>query len=103
MAYNLRLKFEWDAAKNRTNKEKHGLSFDDAKELLTSDDDYLEIYDWEHSSEEHRFIAIGPISRGVIVVVYTERIDDIIRILSARPATKKEVQSFHLHLGGAYE
>ena len=103
MAYNMRVKFEWDATKSRTNFEKHGLSFDDATELLTSDDDYLEIYDREHSNEEDRFIAIGPIRSGVILVVYTEPIDNAIRILSARPATKKEVQLFHRHFGGAYE
>ena len=63
----------------------------EASELFKSGADYLEIYDEEHSDEEDRFIAIGHISRGLIVVAYTER-DDVLRILSARMATKKERQ-----------
>jgi len=102
MAYNVRLKFEWDATKNRTNIEKHGLSFDNPTELLTSNDDHLEIYDWEYSNEEERFIAIGRIRSGIKLVVYTERIDNPIRIQSARPTTKKEVQLFHRPLEGAH-
>jgi len=63
----------------------------EASELFKSGADYLETYDEEHSDEEDRFIAIGHISRGLIVVAYTER-DDVLRILSARMATKKERQ-----------
>jgi len=68
------------------------LSFEEAFELFTTDADYLEIYDEEHSDEEDRFIAIGPIRRGVVVVAYTEREADVVRIVSARMATKKERQ-----------
>ena len=88
------MRFEWDRAKDRSNRAKHGLSFDEATELFKSGVDYLEIYDEEHSDEEDRFIAIGHISRGVIVVAYTERDDDVLRILSARMATKKERQGY---------
>jgi len=63
----------------------------------------LEIYDEEHSGEEDRFIAIGPIRAGVVVVIYTERGDDVIRIVSARKATKKEIQLFRQYYGGADE
>ena len=56
--------FEWDPNKNKVNREKHGLSFDEVKELFTSGTDFLEIYDEEHSDEEDRFIAIGPIAAG---------------------------------------
>lgn len=86
------MRFEWDPAKNETNRAKHGLSFDEASELFKTDVDYLEIYDDKHSDEEDRFIAIGPIRRGVIVLAYTERDDDVLRIVSARMATKKERQ-----------
>jgi len=84
------MRFEWDASKDRINREKHGLSFEDAAELLSGDADYLEIYDAEHSDSEDRFIAIGTTRRGVIVVVYTERDDEVIRIVSARRATRRE-------------
>jgi putative transcriptional regulator len=53
--------------------------------------DYLEVYDVEHSDAEDRFIAVGPIARGVVLVVWTERVEDVIRIISARWATKGEV------------
>ena len=88
------MRFEWDPAKDKTNRAKHGLSFDEAAELFKAGVDYLEIYDEDHSGEEDRFIAVGPIKRGVIVVAYTERDDDVLRILSARMATKKERQRF---------
>jgi hypothetical protein len=86
------MRFEWDPAKDKANRAKHGVSFEEAVELFNSDADYLEIYDEEHSDEEDRFIAIGPIRRGVIVVAYTERDEDVLRIVSARMATKQERQ-----------
>ncbi|NOR90517.1 MAG: hypothetical protein GQ524_09715 [Anaerolineales bacterium] len=50
--------------------------------MFTGDRDYLEIYDAEHSFDEDRFIAIGPIQRGLVLVVYTERLEETIRIIS---------------------
>lgn len=94
MAYTGSVRFEWDRGKNEANQKKHGLSFEEAKELFASDD-YLEIYDEEHSVDEDRFIAIGAIRVGDVVVVFTEREEDIVRILSARRATKKEARLFH--------
>jgi uncharacterized DUF497 family protein len=80
----------WDPVKRATNVRKHDVSFEEAAELLESDADYLEIYDEQHSQDEDGFVAIGPISRGVIVVVYTQRDDDDVRIVSVRMATKTE-------------
>jgi len=97
------MRFEWDPAKDKTNQSKHSLSFDEATELFKSGVDYLEIYDEEHSDEEDRFIAIGHMSRGVIVVAYTERDDDVLRILSARMATRKERQSYAKFKGEKHE
>lgn len=88
------MRFEWDPAKAEANHVKHGISFEEAAELFRSRADYLEIYDEEHSDEEDRFIAVGRIRRGVVVVVYTERDDEVVRIMSARLATKKERQQF---------
>jgi len=88
------MRFEWDPAKDKSNRTKHGLSFEEANELFKAGVDYLEIYDEEHSDEEDRFIAVGPIKRGVVVVAYTERDEDVLRILSARMATTKERQRF---------
>jgi len=58
------------------------------------------IYDEERSDDEDRFLAIGPIRRGVVVVVHTEPGDDVIRIISARMATRAEEQLFYQHSGG---
>ena len=84
------MRFEWDPGKDQANRLKHGLSFSEASGLFTEDNDFLEIYDEEHSGEEDRFIAIGPIECGVIVAAYTERQDDVTRIFSARMATPGE-------------
>jgi uncharacterized DUF497 family protein len=92
------MRFEWDPAKNKTNRAKHGLSFEEAIELFKTDIDYLEIYDEEHSDEEDRFIAVGPISRGLVVVSYAAHEDEVLRILSARPATRRERQRYEKHV-----
>jgi uncharacterized DUF497 family protein len=52
--------------------------------------EYLEIFDDAHSDLEERFIARGPIRRGVVLVVSMEQDDTTIRIISARFATKHE-------------
>ncbi len=86
------MRFEWDPAKEAANQTKHGVSFGDATALFTSDADYLELPDVEHDNEEDRMIAIGAIERGVIMVVFTQLVEDTIRIISARKATKAETQ-----------
>jgi hypothetical protein len=88
MTYTCRVRFEWDPQKERQNVAKHGVTFKEAKALFKSD--FLEIYDAEHSDVEERFIAIGPIRRGLVLVVFTERCEDTIRIISARWASKTE-------------
>ena len=90
----------WDEVKNLSNQTKHGVSFEEAQELFLSGADYLEIFDDRHSDDEDRFIAIGFIVRGLVVVVWTQRDDDLIRIISARPATKNEMTLFHAHMTG---
>ncbi|MFG0320086.1 MAG: BrnT family toxin [Planctomycetota bacterium JB042] len=85
----------WDETKSASNQAKHGVSFEEASELFTSGVDYLEIYDEAHSADEDRFIAVGPIRRGVVLVVWSERFwmndqESAIRIISARWATRRE-------------
>lgn len=84
------MEFEWDPSKDLSNQQKHGLSFTEARELFATGKNHLEIFDAEHSEFEDRFIAIGPIKRGIVVVVFTERDEDIIRIIGARPASSRE-------------
>lgn len=86
------MRFEWGAAKDATNQKKHGLSFDEAKELFLSGAWYAEFFDERHA--EPRFVAVGPIASGVIVVIYTMRKEDVIRIISARYATDRETRRY---------
>lgn len=66
------MRYEWDEQKNVANQRSHGISFEEASALFESGVDYLEIFDAAHSIEEDRFIAIGPISRGLVLVVWTD-------------------------------
>ena len=83
--------FEWDEAKGRANLKKHGVSFVEARSVFF--DEYaVQFYDDEHSSAEDRFIMLGMsnLSR-VLVVCHCERSGgEVIRIISARKATKRE-------------
>lgn len=88
----------WDDGKDAANTRKHGLSFEEASVLLRSGH-YLEIFDVEHSDDEERFIAIGIVSRGLIVVVWTETADESVRIVSARFATKGEEELYESYRG----
>ena len=90
MTHDSSVKVEWDESKNVANQKKHGVSFEDASVLFTAGAEYLEIFDEAHSDDEERFIAIGPVVRGLVLVVWTERDEDTVRIISARWATKNE-------------
>jgi uncharacterized DUF497 family protein len=84
------VRFEWDPAKDAANRRKHGLSFREAAALFTSGSPWLDMDDEAHSDDELRYRAIGAVSRGVIVVVYVEHDEDVVRIVSARLATAAE-------------
>lgn len=62
------MRFEWDPEKASRNERVHGVSFEEAKELFTTEAEVLEIYDAEHSLAEDRIKSIGPISRGLVLV-----------------------------------
>ena len=82
------LQFEWDEEKEQINIAKHGIDFATASHVFL-DPDRLEYYDEKHStSDEDRYITIGFVG-DVLTVVYTDR-SDVLRIISARIATKKE-------------
>jgi uncharacterized DUF497 family protein len=82
--------FEWDPAKNTRNVRKHGISFEEAATLFTAGSGWLDLDDEAHSDDELRYRAIGPIARGIVVVVYVERDENVLRIISARFATPGE-------------
>ena len=93
------VKVVWNDAKNLANQKKHGVSFEEAAELLASDDALLDIFDEEHSGMEERFISIGPIQRGLVLVVWTERDSSEVRVISARWATRQERALYQSHIG----
>ena len=89
------ISFSWDEKKARENLEKHKISFEEAQTVF-SDPNARMIFDTEHSSDEERFILLG-MSSGVrlLVVCHCYREDDmLIRIISARKATKKEQKQY---------
>lgn len=98
MAYIVRVRVVWDDAKNLANQRKHGLSFEEASELFASESDYLEIFDEAHSESEDRFVAIGPIRSGFVLVVWTEIDDETFRIISARWANAREQALYHSYM-----
>lgn len=83
--------FEWDEARSRANLKKHGVSLEQARSVLF-DEDAVQFFDEEHPSEEDRFIMLGMSNlKRVLVVCHCERAGgSVIRIISARKATKKE-------------
>lgn len=84
------MKFDWDPEKAAENAAKHGVSFDQAIKAF-DDPDALFIPDIAHSEGEIREKLLGAADEtGIVLVVFTERHGDVIRIISAREATKKE-------------
>ena len=86
-----KIKFTWDDNKNGINRKKHGLSFEEAKEVF-EDENAILFDDPDHSAEEERFLIIGAVRSAKICIVshcYREN-DSVIRLISAREATKNE-------------
>jgi uncharacterized DUF497 family protein len=90
-----KLQFIWDEGKARANERKHGVTFDEAKTVFYDDDAEL-IGDPDHSSDEDRFVMLGMSMRArMLIVCHCYRQDNgIIRIISARKATKKEQSQY---------
>ena len=80
----------WDPRKAEANRRKHGVGFREAATVL---EDALSTTfpDLDHSVGEERFVTIGRSRTGrTLVVAHTDRADDEVRIISARPATRRE-------------
>ncbi len=89
------IKFTWDPEKDRENRIKHHISFDEAKSVFFDDNARL-IHDPDHSVEEDRFIIIGmSISLKILLVshFYREKVN-VIRIISARKADRHEQKQY---------
>lgn len=88
--------FDWDTSKASLNKKKHGVSFEEAK-FAFYDENALVIHDPEHSDDEDRFVLLGlSIETDLLIVCHCYRKQDsVIRIISARKATKKESSQYY--------
>uniref|UniRef100_UPI0040562387 BrnT family toxin n=1 Tax=Candidatus Electronema sp. TaxID=2698783 RepID=UPI0040562387 len=82
------MKFEWDENKNAVNIRKHKIDFEDIPELFQQP--MLIDYDDRQNYGEERWIGIGLLHNMAVAVVFTERGENTIRIISARKATKEE-------------
>ena len=86
------MQYEWDKAKNEINIRKHGIDFKDAKDIF--EHPVLTWLDNREDYGEERWIALGVIRTLTGVVIYTERHGDVVRIISARRATKLERKKY---------
>ena len=89
------ISFVWDPRKAASNLRKHGISFEEARTVFFDEDGLLQD-DPDHSRGEERFILLGRSSKSNVVVVchcYRES-EEVIRIISARKATKREEQTY---------
>lgn len=91
-------RFEWDSRKAATNIRKHGVSFDEASTVF--DDPLAVIFDDEtHSTIEVRELIIGHSVAGrLLLVAFTERPGEMLRLISARVVTKQERQDYENNL-----
>lgn len=89
------LRFDWDERKNKVNRTKHGVWFEEAQSVFS--DPHARVFnDPEHSEKEERFLLLGLSSATRLLVVvhcYGES-DSVVRIISARKAVKKEVRFY---------
>jgi hypothetical protein len=89
------LRFDWDEQKNKSNRSKHGIWFEEA--LSVFEDAHGRLFcDPEHSEDEDRFILLGTSSAGrtLIVIHCYRKSDSLVRIISARKATREEVRFY---------
>jgi uncharacterized DUF497 family protein len=86
--------FEWNSKKNSVNIKKHHISFKEAATVFF-DSNYIEIDDPDHSENESRLLALGFSSKNrLLIVCHCEIVNDRIRIISARKATKNEATQY---------
>jgi len=91
------VKFEWDSKKALTNLKKHAVSFDEAQTVF--DDPLACIFDdeWNSFGEQRELIIGYSISKRLLIVSFTERLQGLIRIISARQTMTKERKDYEKH------
>jgi uncharacterized DUF497 family protein len=90
----IELSFEWDPAKAQENERKHGVSFEEGRTVF-GDPASVFVYDGAHSWDEDRFMIIGMSElERILTVVYVERTEMTMRLISARHATSRERRDY---------
>ena len=87
------MKFEWDGDKKESNERKHGVSFEEAATIFVDPLALIFEDEWLSSKEEREIIIGHSISKRLLIVSFTER-NGIVRLISAREATKKERKNY---------
>ena len=90
------MRFDWDEAKRRANIRKHGIDFVDIPAIFAGD--RVTVVDDRFEYGETRYVTLGLLRGRVIAVAHTES-DDLIRIISARKATKNEEKNYLSQVG----
>jgi len=85
--------FEWDPAKARLNRRKHGVTFQEAASVF-GDALSLTYSDPDQSDSERRFMTMGSSSAGRILIIAHTEFNDSIRVISAREASKHEKRHY---------
>ena len=91
------MRYEWDEAKNRSNKAKHGLDFADAARVLT--ERCVTFVARRFAYGEERFISLGMLDGRVVVVAHAPRGPDVTRIISMRKGNRREQKRYKKRLG----
>lgn len=89
------IQFAWDEKKNEANQKKHGVSLEEAQSIFF-DENAVQFFDESHSDDEERFLMLGLSSHlRLLLVAHTYRkTDSLIRIISARKATRNESKMY---------
>ncbi len=85
--------YEWDPLKDQINREKHGISFAEASEIFANPT--VSAPDERFAYGEERWITVGETRRGHVLVIAHTRRGGRIRLISARPANKRERRAFY--------
>ena len=92
------IRFDWDPRKASSNEKKHGVSFEEAQSVFF-DEQALLLEDPQPRHEEERFVLLGlSASLRILVVIHAPREEDVIRIISARKATRLETREYEIRL-----
>lgn len=87
------MEFEWDEGKNSINRQKHRVDFVDAMRVF-EDENMVSRLDGRNEYGEDRYQVLGRSYQNILFVVYTERHNDTIRIISARKVTRQEETAY---------